>query len=84
MSETVELSELDLRYEGYRLRDDAREARLLASILERGIERPLHGVGPPGGRQLLLDGFKRLRCAKKLGLSCVPYMSIATRKPAAS
>ena len=80
MSETVELSELDLRYEGYRLRDDAREARLLASILERGIERPLHGVGPPGGRQLLLDGFKRLRCAKKLGLSCVPYMSIATEE----
>ena len=26
MSQTVELSTLDLRYEGYRLRDEAREA----------------------------------------------------------
>ena len=44
MSEIVELSSLDLRYEGHRLRDDAREARLLASIAERGIEEPLEGV----------------------------------------
>ena len=28
MSQTVELSTLDLRYEGYRLRDEAREAPL--------------------------------------------------------
>ena len=41
MRENVELSSLDLRYEGHRLRDDAREARLLASIAERGIEEPL-------------------------------------------
>jgi hypothetical protein len=41
MSESVELSSLNLRYEGYRLRDDAREARVLASIAERGIEEPL-------------------------------------------
>ena len=32
MSEIVELSSLDLRYEGHRLRDPAGEARLLASI----------------------------------------------------
>ena len=76
MSEMVELSELDLRYEGYRLRDEAREARLLASIAKRGIEQPLHGVDMPD-RRILLDGFKRQRCAKKLGLQCVPYVSIA-------
>ena len=44
MSETVERSSLDLRYEGYRLRNGAAEARLLASIAERGIEEPLGGV----------------------------------------
>jgi hypothetical protein len=44
VSENVELSSLDLRYEGYRLRDDAREARLMASIATRGIEEPLEGV----------------------------------------
>ena len=74
MSESVERSSLDLRYEGYRLRDDAAEARLLASISERGIEEPLGGVDTPQGR-LLLDGFRRNRCAAKLGLECVPYVS---------
>jgi hypothetical protein len=71
----VERSSLDLRYEGYRLRDNAREARLLASIAERGIEEPLCGVDTPTAR-LLLDGFKRCRSAKKLSIDCVPYVSL--------
>jgi hypothetical protein len=75
MPETVELSSLDLRYEGHRLRDDAREARLLASIAERGIEEPLEGVDTSAAR-FLLDGFKRCRCARKLGIECVPYVSL--------
>ena len=75
MREMVELSSLDLRYEGHRLRDDAREARLLASIAERGIEEPLEGVDTAEAR-LLLDGFKRCRSAKKLGIDCVPYVSL--------
>jgi len=75
MSEIVERSSLDLRYEGHRLRDDAREARLLASIAERGIEEPLEGVDTPTGRYLL-NGFKRYRCAAKLGIECVPYVSL--------
>ena len=74
MSETVERSSLDLRYEGYRLRNDAAEARLLASIAERGIDEPLAGVDVPQGH-LLLDGFRRNRCAAKLGIQCVPYVS---------
>ena len=74
MSETVERSSLDLRYEPYRLRNDAAEARLLASIAERGIEEPLGGVDTAQGR-LLLDGFRRNRCAGKLGIECVPYVS---------
>jgi len=75
LNESVELSSLNLRYETYRLRDDAREARLLASIAERGIEEPLEGVDTPNDR-FLLDGFKRRRCAEKLGLHCVPYVSL--------
>lgn len=75
MSQTVERSSLDLRYESYRLRNDAAEARLLASIAERGIEEPLSGVDTSSGR-LLLDGFRRNRCAKKLGIQCVPYVSL--------
>ena len=79
MSEIVERSSLNLRYEGHRLRDDAREARLLASIAERGIETPLEGVDTPDGR-LLLNGFKRWRSAKKLGLESVPYLSLGVEE----
>jgi hypothetical protein len=75
MREIVELSSLDLRYEGHRLRDDAREARMLASIAERGIEEPLEGVDTAAAR-FLLDGFKRCRSARKLGMHCVPYVSL--------
>ena len=74
MSESVERSSLDLRYEGYRLRNDAAEARLQASISERGIEEPLCGVDTPQSR-VLLDGFRRNRCAVVLGIECVPYVS---------
>jgi hypothetical protein len=79
MSENVELSSLDLRYEGHRLRDDAREARVLASIVQRGIEEPLEGVDTCEAR-FLLNGFKRCRCAKKLGLDCVPYLSLGAEE----
>jgi hypothetical protein len=76
MSESVERSTLDLRYQGHRVRDDAAEARLRASIAERGIQEPLEGVDTPQQR-ILLNGFKRNRCAKKLGIECVPYASLA-------
>ena len=75
MSENVELSSLDLRYENHRRRDDGREARLLASIAQRGIETALEGVDPPQGR-FLLNGFKRYRCARKLSIGSVPYVSL--------
>jgi hypothetical protein len=79
MHDHVELSSLDLRYEGHRLRDDAREARLLASIAERGIEEPLEGVDTAVAR-FLLNGFKRRRCARKLGIACVPYVSLGAEE----
>ena len=75
MSESVERSTLDLRYEGHRVRDAAAEARLRASIAGRGIDEPLEGVDTPQER-ILLNGFKRYRCAKKLGIQCVPYVSL--------
>jgi len=75
MAESVERSSLDLRYEGHRLRDDAREAQLLGSIATHGIEEPLEGVETAAGR-LLLNGFKRYRCAGKLGMDCVPFVSL--------
>jgi hypothetical protein len=79
MSEKVERTSLDLRYQAYRLRNETAEARLLMSIAERDIEQPLSGVDTPQGR-LLLDGFKRYRCAAKLGIECVPYVSLGTEE----
>jgi len=75
MMNEIELSSLDLRYESYRMRDRAREARLLASVCERGILEPLEGVSVDAGH-VLLNGFKRLRCARRLGLGTVPYVAL--------
>ncbi len=75
MHENIERCTLDLRYQGYRLRDDDREARLLADMAARGIEEPLQGVDTADAR-VLLNGFKRFRCAQKLHLDCVPYVSL--------
>ena len=75
MAREVELSILDLRYESYRMRNPALEARLLASIAQRGIEEPLEGVDT-NERIVLLNGFKRYRCARKLGIARAPYASL--------
>ena len=74
MNRNVELSSLDTRYESYRMRNAAQEQKLLSSIAVRGIEEPLEGV-ESGGRSILLNGFKRYRCAHRLNLQTVPYIS---------
>lgn len=75
MPEQIEISALDLRYEACRLKAPGAEKMLLVSILENGIRDPLHGVDV-GGQPILLDGFKRYRCAVKLGIGVVPYASL--------
>jgi len=75
VAEAIELSTIDLRYESYRLKNRALEGRLLASIAERGIEEPLEGVATAEER-ILLNGFKRYRCARRLGLGVVPYTAL--------
>jgi hypothetical protein len=75
MAREVELSILDLRYESYRMKNPALEGRLLASIAQRGIEEPLEGVDT-NERIILLNGFKRYRCARKLGIGKAPYVSL--------
>ena len=69
----VEISSFDLRYERCRLKSNVVEKVLLSSILEHGIRDPLQGVQTEGGCRILLDGFKRYRCAKKLSIGIVPY-----------
>lgn len=75
MAKDIELSSLDLRYEDHRMKNAALEERLLASIAQRGIEEPLEGVQLQDA-SILLNGFKRYRCARKLQLRSVPYASL--------
>ena len=71
----VELAQLDLRYEGCRLQSPVAEARLLAAIAQEGIQQPLQGVELCSAR-ILLNGFKRLRCARKLHIHMAPFTSL--------
>ena len=80
MVDHVEICSFDLRYEGYRLRSVGAEKALLLSICAQGIREPLAGVDKAGQR-ILLDGFKRYRCAKKLHIGIVPYLSLADDEP---
>jgi len=73
MSIEIELSQLDLRYEGFRMKNPGLEERLLSSLAQRGIEEPLEGV-EAGPVRVLLNGFKRHRCARKLRIQRVPFV----------
>lgn len=75
--EQVELNELDMRYESLRMKNRKQEERLLVSISREGLRDALCGVEVERGR-VLLDGFKRCRCARKLGLGVVGYRSLGT------
>jgi len=75
MVEQVEIASLDLRYEGFRMKSPGVEKALLMSIMEKGIRDPVQGVDTNDAR-ILLDGFKRLRCAQKLGIGKAPYVSM--------
>ena len=77
MARDIELASIDLRYEGHRMKSPGQEAKLLVSIQERGIEQPLEGVDVDGKR-VLLNGFKRYRCAQRLGLAVVSYASLGS------
>lgn len=81
MIERIEIIHLDLRYEKFRLKSKEIERVLLTSILENDIQEPLKGIDLEGGTKILLDGFKRYRCAKKLDIGTVPYRSFGSDEP---
>lgn len=81
--EDVEISQIDTSLERIRIRDKAVQKALLDSIIENGIREPLKCAAPPQGRLILLDGFKRLRCAATLGITAVPVTSLGSDEPTA-
>lgn len=81
MVKKIEINNLDLRYEKFRLKSKEIERALLTSIIENDIQEPLKGVDLGDGTKILLDGFKRYRCAKKLKIGMVPYSSFGSDEP---
>jgi hypothetical protein len=72
---SIEISSIDLRYECCRVKSHYAEKQLLDSILTHGIRDPLQGVDAEDGSKILLNGFKRFRCARRLGIGIVPWYS---------
>lgn len=76
MVANIETSKLDLSYADCRMKSNSSEKKMLSSIREIGIRDPLLGVNAHG-RCILLDGFKRYRCAISLKMEMVPYLSVS-------
>lgn len=62
----IEIGRLDLRYEALRTRCAPRERRLLASMVASGQQSPIIVVRD-GDRDVVVDGYKRVRALHRLG-----------------
>jgi hypothetical protein len=77
LSKQIEIIEIDRKYESYRIQSASREKILFGSIAERGIDEAVAGVSSTEtGKYILLDGFKRLRCAIRLGHTQIAFTTI--------
>lgn len=77
---TVELIQLNLKYEGCRLQDREIERRLVSSLAERGQDDPIEGVSLPDGQFLVLNGFKRIRSSLLIGKTQLDCQEIGTNE----
>jgi len=76
---TMELNQIDYRYETCRLRNSVSERNLFHSIFENGIRQPVLGVFDDSKEKfILLDGFKRIRCCRKLHIGMVEYKEVGS------
>lgn len=66
----LELHQIELRHESLRTRSTQRERRVLASISDLGQTTPVVVVHD-GEKFVLIDGYKRLRALRRLGLNTV-------------
>lgn len=74
----IERERIDCTYAVHRQHNRQTERQLLLSIERNGIHTPLAGITSSSAEHfILLDGFKRYRCAKKLGIDQLPVNSIS-------
>lgn len=64
----LELGQIDLRYEGLRVRSRTKDRRLLASLSEVGQLEPIVVVraGEASGSPIVIDGYRRVRALRSL------------------
>ena len=68
----VELHQLDRRWEQLRVREPARQRRLMASLAEGGQQTPIVVVADnDSGRYIVIDGHKRVAALEHLGRDTV-------------
>lgn len=70
----LEFHQLDRRYDGLRVRQPARERRLLASLAEVGQQMPIVVV-TSASQYIVVDGHKRVRCLHRLHRDTVAAVS---------
>lgn len=76
------MNAIGLCFEHTRHKDRDAERRLLSSITQQGILDPLQIARDSAtGGWVLLDGFKRYRCARKLDLGMAPVACIGDSVP---
>ncbi len=78
VSKDSEITQIDRRYEEFRLENKVDERIILNSMLECGIRDALLCVIDSKENIILLDGFKRLRCAIRLKIHIVPTLLLGS------
>ena len=70
-----EISQFALKFEGCRLKNKLQEKELQESMRADGILEPLEVI-ENSEELLILNGFKRYRAARKLGINILPWIAI--------
>lgn len=75
--EEIPPERVDLRFASLRLPSPAELSRLRASVEREGIRNPVMvSVGIEPGHLILIDGFKRVRVAKELGIATLSATAV--------
>jgi ParB/RepB/Spo0J family partition protein len=78
----LEFHQLDLRYERLRVRQLARERRLLASLADTGQQMPIVVV-TAASSYVVVDGHKRVRCLRQLHRDLIAAVAWEMSEPEA-
>jgi hypothetical protein len=80
MIQNIEIQQINPQYEHLRLANADHEARLLDDISRQGIQEPVRCVHTGDDQWFLLDGFKRLRCCRKLHIHKIEVISLSAER----